>query len=72
MRLKRGNRASSRRSSRKLDSKTVTKNDLTPYIYPNEKIINNSEIKIMYFGYFFKWSMFENFNYIKKNVLILI
>ena len=48
--------------------KTVTKNDLTPYIYPNEKIINNSEIKIMYFGYFFKWSMFENFNYIKKNV----
>ena len=33
-----------------------------------KKIINNSEIKIMYFGYFFKWSMFENFNYIKKNV----
>lgn len=38
--------------------------DIQPYIYSNEK-----RIKAYYFGYFFKWSMYENYKFVKKNIL---
>ncbi len=49
-------------------SESINKKDLAPYIYPSEKILNDNKITAFYFSYFFKWSMFENYNYIKKKV----
>ena len=44
----------------------VTMNDLTPYRYPDEQKLKESEIKAYYFAYFFKWDVYENYEYVKK------
>lgn len=43
----------------------VTSRDLNPYIYPNTKQVKEVGVRAFYFAYFFKWSMFENYNFIK-------
>ena len=48
------------------ESKEVSKSDLSPYIYPNHSILKKNKILAYYFSYFFKWSMFENYTYVKK------
>ena len=45
----------------------VTEKDLNPYCYPDIDQINLKNIKAYYFGYFHKWSMFDNYIYLKKN-----
>ena len=47
-------------------SKDVLKSDLSPYIYPSESLLKRNKILAYYFSYFFKWSMFDNYNYVKK------
>lgn len=47
-------------------SKDISKLDLSPYIYPSETILKKNKILAYYFSYFFKWSMFDNYNYVKK------
>ncbi len=46
-------------------SEDVTEKDLAPYIYPSESEIKNIKLDAYYFGYFFKWSMLENYQYVK-------
>ena len=46
----------------------VSKNDLNSYIYPDVEEIEKVDVKILYFGYFHRWSMFENYNYIKNKI----
>ena len=46
----------------------VSKNDLNSYIYPDVEEIEKVDVKILYFGYFHQWSMFENYNYIKNKI----
>ena len=46
----------------------INHKDLSPYIYPDKKILIKNKIKAYYFSYFFKWSMFENYEYVKKNL----
>jgi len=46
----------------------ISKKDLNPYIYPSNVQIENSQIKSMYFAYFHRWSMYENYNYIKDKI----
>jgi len=48
------------------ESKDVLKSDLSPYIYPNEPFLKKNKILAYYFSYFFKWSMFDNYKYVKK------
>jgi hypothetical protein len=48
------------------ESKDVLKSDLSPYIYPSESVLKKNKILAYYFSYFFKWSMFDNYNYVKK------
>lgn len=48
--------------------KEISKADLHPYMYPSEKELKANKIKSYYFGYFFKWSMFENYEYVKKEI----
>lgn len=49
-------------------TKTIKNNDLAMYIYPKEEELTNVKLKAYYFSYFFKWSMFENFNYVKDKI----
>jgi len=47
-------------------SNDVSTLDLSPYIYPSEKVLKKNKILAYYFSYFFKWSMFDNYNFVKK------
>jgi N-acetyl sugar amidotransferase len=48
------------------ENNNVSKLDLSPYIYPSDEILKKNKILAFYFSYFFKWSMFDNYNYVKK------
>ncbi|UCD15190.1 MAG: N-acetyl sugar amidotransferase [Candidatus Omnitrophota bacterium] len=43
----------------------ITVKDLEPYLYPGFKEVQKAGIKAFYFSYFFKWSSYENYLYIK-------
>ena len=47
---------------------TISLKDLDPYIYPNEQNLMKEKITAYYFSFFFKWSMLENFNYVKEKL----
>lgn len=49
-------------------NETINLKDLDPYIYPSEQDLMKKKITAYYFSYFFKWSMLENFNYVKKKL----
>lgn len=42
--------------------------DLNPYLYPSAEEIYKTGVKAMYFAYFHRWSMFENYTYIKDKI----
>ena len=42
--------------------------DIKPYMYPSQETIDKNKIKSHYFSYYFKWSINENYNYVKKNL----
>ena len=44
----------------------IKEKDLSPYIYPSEKDLKKIDLTAYYFSYFFKWSMLENYEYVKK------
>lgn len=46
----------------------VTENDLFYYRYPDRKKIEELDLKVMYFSYFFRWSMYENYKYIRDKI----
>lgn len=41
-------------------------NDLAIYRLPKQEIIKDKNIKAYYFSYFFKWDIYENYNYAKE------
>ena len=45
---------------------TVSLNDIFPYTYPKSEEL--TDIKSYYFSYFFKWSMFDNYKYVKEKM----
>ncbi len=42
--------------------------DLSPYIYPNEETIKKQNLTSYYFSYFFRWSMLENYQFVKEKI----
>lgn len=50
---------------RNWEDEDITANDLNPYIYPQLDEVGRVGVKALYFSYFFRWSMLENYNYIK-------
>jgi N-acetyl sugar amidotransferase len=44
----------------------ITMNDLNPYTYPPLEDVKRVGVKAFYFGYFFKWSMFKNYEFVKE------
>ena len=50
-----------------LDEK-IDESDLAPYVYPNLSEVEALGVKAFYFGYFFRWSMLDNWNFIKDKI----
>ncbi len=49
-------------------SNEISIKDLSPYIYPSEDRMVKENLTAYYFGYFFKWSMLENYEYVKEKM----
>ncbi len=43
----------------------VSERNLAPYVYPDEELLAKVGVKALYFGYFFRWSMAENYRFIR-------
>ena len=46
----------------------VSEKDLNPYRYPEPSKLEALGVKALYFAYFHKWSMYENYEYIKSKI----
>ena len=46
----------------------VDEKDLAPYVYPDLEQVEEIGVKALYFAYFFRWSMKENYDYIKDKI----
>ncbi len=46
----------------------IEEKDLAPYLYPDLGTVEEIGVKALYFGYFFRWSMKENYDFIKDKV----
>lgn len=44
----------------------ITLKDLNPYIYPDLQEVKRVGVKALYFAYFFKWSSYENYLFVKE------
>ena len=53
---------------RNWEDDVVSYQDLNPYIYPPLEQVASVGVKAYYFGYFFRWSMYENYLYIKDKI----
>ena len=42
--------------------------DLNPYLYPDPANLGEDGIKALYFAYFFRWSSYDNYNFIKDKI----
>ncbi len=49
-------------------SESISHKDLSPYIYPSEEKLKKIDLTAYYFSYFFKWSMLDNFEYVKAKM----
>lgn len=46
----------------------IDERDLSPYIYPDLNEVEDVGVQAMYFSYFFRWSMLENYEYLKNKI----
>lgn len=46
----------------------VGEGDLNPYVYPDVATVRAAGIKALYFSYFFRWSMLENFRFLSAQI----
>ena len=46
----------------------VNREDLNPYVYPDPLEVAAVGVKALYFTYFFKWSMLENYRFIRTKL----
>lgn len=44
----------------------IGEKDLAPYLYPELAAVERVGVNALYFAYFFRWSMYENWQYMKK------
>jgi N-acetyl sugar amidotransferase len=42
--------------------------DLQPYLYPSSDDLGRAGLQACYFGYFFRWSMYENYQFIREKL----
>jgi N-acetyl sugar amidotransferase len=46
----------------------ITEKDLAPYLYPDIGDVERVGVKALYFSYFFRWSVYENYLFIKDKM----
>lgn len=46
----------------------IEEHHLAPYLYPDLEAVEEVGIKALYFAYFFRWSMKENYDFIKDKI----
>jgi len=46
----------------------IEEQDLAPYVYPDLDAVEEVGVKALYFGYFFRWSMLDNWNFIRDKI----
>ena len=46
----------------------ITPGDLNPYLYPSAEELDAVGVKAMYFAYFFRWSMLENYRFLREKI----
>lgn len=47
---------------------SISEKDLNAYVYPSPAQVASVGVKAYYFAYFFRWSMYENYQYIKDKI----
>ena len=50
------------------DDELSTSATLDPYVYPDAGGARGGEVKAMYFAYFFRWSMLENYRFLREKI----
>ncbi len=48
--------------------KEITSRELNPYLYPGLVGIEQVGVKAYYFGYFWRWSMLENYHFLRSKI----
>ena len=46
----------------------IEERDLAPYLYPEPEDVERAGVKALYFAWFFRWSMYENYEYIRDRI----
>lgn len=46
----------------------ISARELCPYVYPPSEDVAAVGVKAFYFGYFFRWSMYENYRFIREKI----
>ena len=46
----------------------MTVNDLNPYAYPDQAEVDRLGVQALYFGWFFRWSMLENYRFLNERM----
>jgi len=46
----------------------VEEHDLAQYVYPDLEEVEKVGVKALYFGYFFKWDVYENYEYVRDRI----
>lgn len=46
----------------------ISEADLNPYLYPDPADVEQVGVKALYFAYFFRWSMLENYRFIREKI----
>ncbi|MDA1100169.1 MAG: N-acetyl sugar amidotransferase, partial [Proteobacteria bacterium] len=50
------------------EDEEISEHDLAPYLYPALDEVEGVGVKALYFAYFFRWSMKENYEYLKDKI----
>jgi N-acetyl sugar amidotransferase len=46
----------------------ISESELNPYLYPDPQQLEAVGVRAFYFAYFFRWSMFENYQYLRAKI----
>ena len=46
----------------------IDERDLAPYLCPDPGALDEVGVRALYFSYFFRWSMYENYDYVKQRM----
>ncbi len=47
---------------------TINDYDILPYTFPDAEAVKKNGVRPVYFSYFFKWDVYENFKYVKNKI----